>query len=192
MLKVFKRGILVVFSLVVAVSFAYAQEGEEEQEFAYVGVKKCMPCHMNPKKGAQYKQWQSTNHSKAYETLASEQSKKVAAEAGVEGNPQEAAECLTCHVTGYEAPDELKTATYDMTNGVGCELCHGPGSAYWKMPVMMGISKGTMEASEYGLVTVPKEDNCVRCHNEESPTFKGFDYEEMYPKISHPNPQNEG
>jgi len=179
-----------VLAILVVSSFAFAQEeGESKKEFKYVGAKKCMPCHMSPAKGAQYKQWMGTKHANAYKTLGTDQSKEVAKEAGIEGNPQEAAECLTCHVTGYEAPDSHKIEKYDMTEGISCESCHGPGSEYWKMPVMMGISKGTMDPAEYGLEE-PTEETCVQCHNEESPTFKGFDYEEAYQAITHPNPQN--
>ena len=188
-----KRGVLVALSLTVMASFAFSQDKKDEKEFAYVGAKKCMPCHMNPKKGAQYKHWQSTKHSEAYKTLGTDEAKKVAAKAGVEGNPQEATECLKCHVTGNEAADELKTEKYDMSDGVECETCHGPGSAYWKMPVMMGISKGTMEASEYGLTIKPGKETCVECHNENNPTqTEPFDFEKMYPKVAHPNPQNQG
>lgn len=192
MVNVLKRGILVALLLVVAASFAFGQDKKEEKTFAYVGAKKCMPCHMNPKKGAQYKQWQTTKHSKAYETLGTDEAKAVAKKAGLEGDPQKSDECLKCHVTGYEAKDDLKTDKYDMTDGVWCETCHGPGSEYWKMPVMMGINKGTMQASDYGLTVKPTKETCVECHNENNPTHKGFDFETMYKKIAHPFPQSEG
>ncbi len=160
---------------------ATAQDGEH----AYVGAKRCMPCHMSPAKGAQYKQWMGTKHAEAYKTLAADEAKKYS------DNPQEDPECLRCHVTGYETPDELKTDKYDITEGVGCESCHGPGGDYWKMNIMKEIAAGKADAEEYGLAVDPDPENCKQCHNEESPTFKGFDYDEMYPKISHPNPQKE-
>ncbi|MCF7804428.1 MAG: cytochrome C554 [Candidatus Marinimicrobia bacterium] len=182
-----------VFALSVFVlgSMVFAQDDAETDanQFKYVGAKKCMPCHMSPAKGAQYKQWMSSPHSNAYKTLGTEAAKEAAPE-GID-NPQEAPECLKCHVTGYEASDDRKVEKYDMTEGVSCESCHGPGSDYWKMPVMMGISKGTMEAAVHGL-EYPDEETCIQCHNDESPTFDGFNYEESYKKIAHPNPQNQG
>lgn len=173
-------------------AMAFAQKEDttkSETQHAYVGAKRCMPCHMNPKKGAQYKQWKSTKHAKAYETLATDEAKAVAKKAGVEGNPQESPKCLSCHVTGYEAPAKLKTDKYDKTDGVWCESCHGAGGDYWKMPVMMGIAKGTMDAAKYGLTVKPNKETCVQCHNENNPTHKGFDFEKMYPKVAHPFPK---
>lgn len=173
-------------TLVVMSSMVFAQEDGGEKEFKYVGAKKCMPCHMSPAKGAQFKHWQGTAHANAYKTLGTDAAKEAAPE-GIE-NPQEADECLKCHVTAYEEPDSLKIDKYNMTDGVTCESCHGPGSDYWKMPVMKGIAEGKMDPAEYGL-EIPDNETCVECHNENSPTFKGFDYEEMYKKIAHPNPQ---
>ena len=43
----------------------------------------------------------------------------------------------------------------------------------------LAISKG---------MVVPTEETCKACQNEESPTFKGFDFAEMSAKIAHPNP----
>lgn len=192
MTTLLKRGVLVALSLTVMASFVFGQDKKDEKEFAYVGSKRCMPCHMKPDKGAQYKQWKGTAHAKAYETLATDEAKAVAKKAGLEGDPQKADECLTCHVTGYDAPAELKTDKYDMADGVECESCHGPGGDYWKMPVMMGIAKGTMDAAEHGLNPKPGKETCIQCHNENNPTHKGFDFEKMYPKVAHPNPQNQG
>jgi hypothetical protein len=38
-----------------------------------------------------------------------------------------------------------------------------------------------------GLV-IPDEQVCIKCHNEESPDFKGFDFDEYFAKIAHPDP----
>ena len=35
------------------------------------------------------------------------------------------------------------------------------------------------------------EKACARCHNEESPTFKGFEFEERWAEIAHPVPEKE-
>ncbi|MFC1544507.1 cytochrome C554, partial [Gemmatimonadota bacterium] len=29
---------------------------------------------------------------------------------------------------------------------------------------------------------------CTKCHNDRSPTFKGFNYEEYLAKVAHPDP----
>ena len=35
---------------------------------------------------------------------------------------------------------------------------------------------------------IPTEETCKACHNEESPSFKEFNFAEMSAKIAHPNP----
>ena len=54
---------------------------------------------------------------------------------------------------------------------------------YYKMSVM----KAPEKAAAAGLVQ-PTAETCKGCHNEESPTFKGFDYDEYWAKIAHPKP----
>lgn len=155
------------------------------QDHAYVGVKRCSMCHKAEKGGMIFEKWQETSHSKAFATLASDEAKKIYADMGKEGNPQEAAECLKCHVTGFGVDASL-TSALSHEDGVSCEACHGAGGDYWKKTVMMDRDK----AIEMGMVADPGA-NCTTCHNEESPTFKAFNFEEMWPKIEHKAPVSE-
>jgi hypothetical protein len=50
--------------------------------------------------------------------------------------------------------------------------------------------KSREKSIEKGLI-IPDEALCRSCHNEESPTFKGFNYEEYLAKIAHPVPAAE-
>jgi hypothetical protein len=52
---------------------------------------------------------------------------------------------------------------------------------------MVALTTGEIEPASVGLV-IPDEKTCKTCHNEESPTFAGFEYEEMVKKIAHPIP----
>lgn len=155
----------------------------ETPAHAYIGAEKCKMCHNAPAKGAQYTQWTKTPHSQAYARLATEEAKKVGAAKGV-ADPQNAKECLRCHVTGYGAPAEKLTQKYKKEEGVSCESCHGPGEAYQKMDIMKDQAKSVAA----GLI-IPNEKTCTGCHNPENPTHKGFDYKTFYAKIAHPNPQ---
>jgi hypothetical protein len=161
---------------------AYAAEPAHN----YVGAEKCKMCHNSPAKGAQFTKWTESKHSKAYQTLASEEAKKIAAAKNIP-DPQKADECLRCHVAGHGAPAAKLTDKYKVEDGVSCEACHGPGGDYWKMDVM----KDKAKAQAAGLV-IPDEKTCTGCHNQESPTFKGFDFKEAHAKIAHPNPQGAG
>jgi len=165
------------------VDFDGAVAGEDNM---YIGATKCKTCHKKPEVGEQFPIWEKTRHAGAYATLAGEKALEIAKAKGID-NPQEADACLKCHVTGHGVAAELLGPKYDATQGVTCESCHGAGSAYYKKKTMVAITSGEIEGASVGLVT-PDEKTCTTCHNEESPTFEAFDYEEMVKKISHPIP----
>ncbi|HPF35687.1 MAG TPA: cytochrome c family protein [Candidatus Krumholzibacteria bacterium] len=148
-----------------------------------IGVPKCTMCH-KAKTGDQAAIWEGSKHAHAFETLKSEASIAIAKEKGL-GNPWEEAACLKCHTTQHflGAPVD-EAGKYALEEGVGCEACHGAGSEY--------KSKKVMEDREAALAAGMKldgESNCVKCHNEESPTFKGFDFATRWAEVKHPIPE---
>lgn len=185
-----KRIALVVVAIGLVFAFSamlMAQEKTEAPAKAagnkFIGSAKCKICHNSPAKGEQFKKWTESRHAKAFETLATPAAKEVGAKAGVD-NPQTSEKCLVCHIAGATAPAEAKDATYTQADGVSCEACHGAGSGYKDMKTM----KSHDAAVAAGLVASP-EKGCVGCHNDKSPTFKGFKFEEMWPKIAHDYPE---
>lgn len=165
-------------------------EGDEQDQTqrVFVGADKCKPCHLSPKKGAQYKKWKEEKHSQAFAALASDKAKEYGAKVGVT-NPQEDGKCLKCHIDGYGVDAKFLGEKYNKADGVGCESCHGAGGDYWTKEVMADISAGKTDGATVGLVK-PNEQTCKRCHNEESPTFTGFNFEEFSKKIAHPMPKD--
>ncbi len=92
------------------------------------------------------------------------------------------AECIKCHSTDGAGKFP----------NVGCEACHGPGSEYKDRPNINRQAKWTADpagqlklATAAGLVAKPDEKVCVKCHNKQSPTFKGFNFAQMKEKIKH-------
>lgn len=153
-------------------------------EYRYIGSNKCAKmCHKGEKKGKQLEIWKQSKHAGAYATLATEQSKEVAKKMGIKKNPQKVPECLRCHVTAYGVKKDLVDPTCTYEEGVGCESCHGPGSEYRKLKNMkshdLAVATGLWK---------PDEKVCVKCHNEESPTYKPFNFEEEVKKDAHPVP----
>ncbi len=175
-------AMLTLISVMALFVFAFAQDAKT---FKYVGVKKCKMCHKGAKKGKIFETWQASKHAKAFETLASPEALKIAKEKGLKTSPQEAEECLACHVTGY---GKEAAATLTKEEGVSCEACHGPGSDYKKMKVMKDIAAGKVKGDKYGMV-MPDEKNCVTCHNPKSPTYKEFKFADMKKQIEHYVPQ---
>jgi hypothetical protein len=138
------------------------------QDFEFVGVRKCKLCHEMAKKGDTYWKWLNGPHARAFKTLKA---------MGEEKNPQ----CLECHTTGFNAGGyQVDNAGAIGLEGVQCESCHGPGSSYRRMHIM----KDKQKSLANGLVE-PTETVCIKCHNEKSPTFKGFNYKEAVAKINH-------
>ncbi len=154
---VFLLGIVFIFSTIV-----------NAEDFKYIGAAKCKMCHNKADKGEQYNKWLASPHAKAMASLKGDEAK----------NPK----CLKCHSTAAGANQAL-VATITVEEGVSCESCHGPGSAY-KVATTMKDTKLSMAK---GLI-MPDEKVCKKCHNEESPHYKGFNYKEYVAKIAHDDP----
>lgn len=138
------------------------------QNFKYIGAAKCKMCHNKPTTGQQYKKWAEGPHAHAMESLKGADAT----------NPK----CLKCHSTAASV-DKRLVASIKVEEGVSCESCHGPGSVYKSAAIMknqkLALSKGMI---------MPEEKVCKQCHNEESPNYKGFNYDEYKARIAHPNP----
>ena len=158
-----------------------------QSKFKYIGAKACMPCHMTPKSGAAYKIWQGTAHAKAFANLALPAAKEIAQKKGIV-DPQKDEKCVKCHDTAFGVAAAQLAPTFKPGEGVGCEVCHGPGSEYKTMQIMKDIDTGKIKGETVGLMK-PDEKACVKCHNSESPTFKAFNFAEASKKIAHPTPK---
>ena len=177
--------IMAVLSLVVLMVLIMPLLGAGAQ---YVGAKKCMMCHKSEARGNQYGKWLSTPHAKAFETLKGDKAKAVAKTKGI-ADPAKADECLKCHVTGHGAPASAFAEGFvPTTEGVGCESCHGPGSLYKSMSIMKALYEGKQDPKAVEFEKGSKE-TCLRCHNEQSPTYKPFNFEERWKVIAHAIPK---
>jgi nitrate/TMAO reductase-like tetraheme cytochrome c subunit len=159
--------------------------GSAAADNKYVGAKFCGMCHKMKEKGEAYAMWEKSAHAKAFETLKTKEADEFAKKRGLKTPAAESPECLKCHVTGGGAAANVEP-TFKKEEGVTCEACHGAASAY-----KMIHTKGDLAKSkEAGLFLPDKTDAkfCEKCHNAESPTFKGFKIAEMWAKIEHHGP----
>jgi hypothetical protein len=151
----------------------------------YIGAKFCGTCHKSGKGGTSYAVWEKSGHAKAYQTLLGEEAKKIAKEKGLDKLPHESEACLKCHVPGGGKATNVEK-TFKVEEGVTCESCHGAASGY-KILHSKGDTKKSVEA---GMIEGEKSEKaCLTCHNEESPTFKPFKFEERWAKIAHTLPK---
>lgn len=167
------------FTWVTIIFFAAALMASAQNK--YIGSKVCGVCHKAEKKGMQYEIWQKSKHAEAYKTLTGAKAAEIAKAKGLKTPANESPECLKCHA--------ITTDAKLIPDGVQCETCHGPGSNYMKMAVMKerekAIAAGLTDFKDKAAI----EKLCRSCHNEESPSFKGFKFEEMWAKIKHPTPK---
>ncbi len=161
---------------------------DAEPAFEYVGAKKCKMCHSKEAGGDQYGKWEAGPHAKAFEVLASEKAIENAKQHEIE-NPQQAPQCLKCHVTAFPVMADLANQKITLEEGVSCESCHGAGSAYYKKTTMEELRAGTIEPAAVGLV-MPTEEVCTGCHTPEGNDFyKEFKFDEYVKQIAHPIPE---
>jgi hypothetical protein len=67
-------------------------------------------------------------HAKAYSSLSLPLSLKIAKNLGMQEKPEAAKQCLVCHA--LDAAPSQRARTFDLTDGVSCESCHGPASGW--------------------------------------------------------------
>lgn len=148
---------------------------------AYVGAQKCQICHKTEKQGQQYPLWEQSKHSQSFAALSKPEAAEKAKAAGVTGNPAESPVCQNCHAPLYDKAPELKT------EGVTCEICHGPGSEYKKLAIM----KDKNEAVKNCLILYGGPDkikaHCLKCHENAHGTT--FDFAASWEKIKHSIPK---
>lgn len=174
-------GLIAVFTIMFI-----AADNPREGSFKYIGVDKCAAtCHKGDAKGRQLEIWQESAHAKAWKTLLTPEADKIAQEKGFSTPAAETPQCIKCHTLGKDIVESELEATFDKTQGVQCETCHGPGSEYKKLTIM----KDRNLAMQNGMVRHENDaEFCKTCHNPESPNYKEFVYEEFWGKIKHPKP----
>lgn len=91
---------------------------DPKQKPAFTGSEACRSCH-----AAEYEVWKQSRHSHAYETLEHHARRPA--------GRQYDGECAVCHTVGlgYRTGFRNEQSTPHLKH-VGCESCHGPGSAH--------------------------------------------------------------
>jgi len=127
-------------------------ENVEHSPPGYAGSRRCKVCHYEI-----YESWSKTKHARAFDALSEQDASRP--------------ECLRCHTTGYRKGGFGSDGNLVDLRGVQCEACHGAGLRYSRASVM----RQPALSRELGLTDVDSL-TCVRCHNQQSPAFKGFAY----------------
>jgi hypothetical protein len=143
----------------------------------YVGAGKCRDCHRTENRGKQYSIWAAGKHAQAFNNLKAESAKN---EAGESIPAQRSPVCLGCHAPLSEKAPEVSV------EGVSCEVCHGAGSRYRKLSVMVNREA----CMKNGLVVYASPDAvkaaCLACHADAHGIV--FDFPAAWEAIKHYKP----
>jgi hypothetical protein len=140
---------------------------------SYTGAGSCTSsnCHgaVWPKTGGkinqnEYQLWSSKDkHAKAYSVLLEPRSKQIARNLKID-KPEVSAACLDCHATNAEAGQ--RASSFEISDGVGCESCHGPASA-WLGPHVthdwtheQSVKAGMIDTKD----VKKRTEVCLSCH----------------------------
>jgi hypothetical protein len=152
-------------------NFLGAAEGESAK---YIGPGSCAAtsCHGSVKPVAdsrilqnEYSTWIiKDKHSKAYQALTGDIGERMAGILKLGSKAEDAPKCLACHAL-YATPEQ-RGRLFEITDGVSCENCHGPSSA-WLGPHTE--RQWTHEKSvALGMVdtrnVIHRTEKCLECH----------------------------
>lgn len=167
-----------------------------EEEIQITGSEKCNECHILQSLGNQTDIWKKSAHSRAYNTLLTDTAINFTrANNLIDANVNEL--CLKCHTTKYFLSDKGQNEYYNMSEGVGCESCHGAGSVYLTAEKMKDKN---LFLQSGGIIC--DETVCIKCHSPEANhqrmisesvcpfQEKEFNYEALLKKINHPLNKN--
>jgi hypothetical protein len=102
-------------------------------------------------------------HAHAYINLTNPVGTRIAKIMGLD-KPDTAPRCLACHA--LDVPIDQRARTFDLTDGVGCENCHGPASAWLGPHTTRGWNFD--KSTELGMYNtrdlVKRTEKCLTCH----------------------------
>jgi len=102
-------------------------------------------------------------HSRAYNALTSPIGERIGRILGI-GKSEEAPKCLACHA--LDVAPEARAKTFDLSDGVSCEGCHGPASAWLGPHTTRGwthaqsVAAGMYDTRDL----VQRTEKCLTCH----------------------------
>jgi hypothetical protein len=140
----------------------------------YIGPGSCAAtsCHgsVKPVAGSrilqnEYSTWIiEDKHSQAYQALTGDIGERIARILKLNSKAEEAPKCLACHAL-YTTPEQ-RGRPFELSEGVSCENCHGPASAWlgphttrdW--PHENSVALGMRDTHE----VVHRTEKCLECH----------------------------
>jgi len=135
--KLFRCGLLFA-AILISLAAVGSPATDSNEPVKYIGPGSCAAtsCHgsVKPVAGSrvlqnEYSTWiLQDKHSRAYQALTGEVGERMARILKLGGKAEESPKCLGCHAL-YTAPEQ-RGRPFEISEGVSCESCHGPASAW--------------------------------------------------------------
>ena len=173
--SVFLGCAILLFTLTSGAERAAASSASADSSYSHVGVASCAgsTCHgRSEPTGKVVRQdeilhWQDASsqtgaHSRAYAVLAGPRGQAIAAKLGI-GSATSAGECLGCHADPAYAG---KGPRWHVSDGVGCEACHGGAQSWLNSHYAVGGSHAANVARGMYPLDQPRAraEKCLDCH----------------------------
>jgi Cytochrome c554 and c-prime len=148
-----------------------ASRAPEPSKYTGPGSCSSTSCHgsVTPRAGGrifqnEYSIWVvQDKHAKAYTALTGPIGQRMGRLLAI-GKPEESPKCLACHA--LDVPPEQRAKTFDLSDGVSCESCHGPASAWLGEHTTRGwthaqsVALGMYDTRDL----VKRAEKCLGCH----------------------------
>jgi Cytochrome c554 and c-prime len=147
---------------------------QEKEPVKYIGPGSCAAtsCHgsVKPIAGSrilqnEYSTWiLQDKHSRAYQALTGEVGERMARILKLSAKAEESPRCLACHAL-YTTPEQRGRA-FEISEGVSCENCHGPASAWLgphttrSWPHEKSVAAGMTDTRN----VIHRAEKCLECH----------------------------
>src|SRR5215469_12808845 len=147
---------------------------QEKEPVKYIGPGSCAAtsCHgsVKPIGGSrilqnEYSTWiLKDKHSRAYQALTGDVGERMARILKLGAKAEESSKCLACHAL-YAAPEQ-RGRPFEISEGVSCENCHGPASAWLgphttrSWPHEKSVALGMANTRN----VIHRTEKCLECH----------------------------
>jgi Cytochrome c554 and c-prime len=146
----------------------------QNEPVKYIGPGSCAAtsCHGSVKPIAdsrifqnEYSTWIiQDKHSRAYQALTGDVGERMARILKLGAKAEEAPKCLACHA--LNPPPEQRGRAFEISEGVSCENCHGPASAWLgphttrSWPHEKSVALGMTDTRD----VIHRTEKCLECH----------------------------
>ena len=154
---------------------AHSSTSDTPEPIKYIGPGSCAAtsCHgsVKPVAGSrilqnEYSTWiLQDKHSRAYSALTGDVGERMARILKLGSKAEESQKCLECHAL-YTTPEQ-RGRPFEIADGVSCENCHGPASA-WLGPHTTKDWPHEKSVTDKGMYdtrdVIHRTDRCLECH----------------------------